>query len=177
MSPVPPDAPSARAAADREARRVALRNEMQMRFFEFAPRLARRLTLEELRARPRVLKDVDLELSPRMGATLGMCYPERRRIALNEGYFLREPRYLAYTLHHEMVHMFLWDAGRDWGHTREFYALMAEFPADRHPVDLNVHVHARQARAGARDAREREEGLRREETLSAFVARVFGDRP
>ena len=165
------------AATDREARRVALRNQMQMRFFEFAPRLARRLTFEELRARPRVLKDVVLDLSSRMGNTLGMCYPERRRIALNEEYFLRDPRYLPFTLHHEMVHMFLWDAGRDWGHTREFYALMEEFPAERYPVDPNVHVHARQARAGARDAREREEERGREETLSAFVARVFGKLP
>jgi predicted SprT family Zn-dependent metalloprotease len=165
------------APADIETRRIQLRNQMQMRFFDFSPRLTRRLTCEELLANPRALKDVTLNLSPRMGNTLGMCYPERRRIALNEDYFLREPRYLPYTLHHEMVHLFLWDAGRDWGHTREFYALMEEFPADLYPADPNVHVHARQARAGARDARSREEERAREETLTAFVARVFGGSP
>jgi SprT-like family len=155
-------------------RRVELLNTMQLCFFEFAPRLIRHLTYEELKTRPQVLKNVGLDLSTRMARALGMCYPERRRIALNEPYFLKNPRYLPYTLYHEMVHMFLYDAGRPWGHTREFYALMEEFPSEKYPTDPNVHIHGRQARSGKRQKQQKDEVKAQEETMTAFIARVFG---
>ena len=153
---------------------MELRNAMQLCYFEFAPRLVRHLTYDELTSKPGVLKNVGLDLSERMQRALGMCYPERRRIALNEPYFLNNPRYLAYTVYHEMVHMFLYDAGRPWGHTREFYALMEEFPSEKYPPDPNVHIHGRQARAGKRQKQSKDDEKASEETLSSFIARVFG---
>jgi|GEM_PF-4010316 len=149
-------------------------NALYQRFFEFAPTLLRHLTYDELKTRPQVLRSVGLELSPRMERALGMCYPEKRRIALNGPYFIRNPDYLAYTLYHEMVHMFLYDAGRPWGHTREFYALMEEFPRTQHKIDPNVHIHMRSARAGKRLKTSRDEQKAQEETLSDFVKRMFG---
>ena len=161
-------------AVPHELARARALNALHQRYFEFAPLLLRHLTYEELKARPNVLKGVGLELSPRMERALGMCYPEKRRIALNEPYFLRNPDYLAYTLYHETVHMFLFDAGRPWGHTREFYALMEEFPRHQHTVDPNVHIHMRSAKAGKRLKRSRDEQKAQEETLSEFVKRMFG---
>ncbi len=157
-----------------DPRRVALLNASHLCFFEFAPRLLRHLTYEELKTKPSVLKNVGVEFSGRMARALGMCYPERRRIALNEPYFLKNPCYLPYTLYHEMVHMFLFDAGRPWGHTREFYSLMEEFPSTKYPADPNVHIHMRQARAGKRQKQARDDEKAQEETLSGFIARVFG---
>lgn len=157
-----------------EARLVALKNTSQLCYFEFAPRLLRQLTYEEITTRPHVLKNVGLDFSERMARALGMCYPERRRIALNAPYFHQNPHYLPYTLYHEMVHMFLFDAGRPWGHTREFYALMEEFPASKYPTDPNVHIHMRRAVAGKREKQVRDAQKNQEEALSSFIARVFG---
>ena len=151
-----------------------LKNELYMRFIEFAPILLKHLRYEELKSRPDCLRNVSLQLSVRQVRAVGMCYPEKRKIVLNQNYFLKNPQYLPYTLYHELVHLFLFDAGRPWGHTKEFYLLMEDFPVHKHPLDPNVHIHEQRAHAGAALKRKKDSEISQLETLSQFIERVFG---
>lgn len=119
---------------------LELTNKTYLLFFEFAPILLSETPFEKNYLQAAALKNIKVEFSGKLGRSLGICYPERRRIALNEKYFLKKPSYIGYTLFHEMVHQYLFDIQKPWHHTKEFYRLMEKFPR-KYPVDPNVHVH------------------------------------
>lgn len=126
---------------------VILKNRAQMLYFELAPILLKQAKPEGDELRKIALKNVVIDFSQRMGSTLGLCYPETRKIHLNFEYFSKKTSYLPYTLYHEMVHQFLFDMKKPWHHTTEFYFLMGLFP-NCYARDPNVHIHMRQAQAG-----------------------------
>jgi predicted SprT family Zn-dependent metalloprotease len=150
-------------------------NELYLRYFEFAPKMLKRMTYEQLKANPYCLKKVELLTSTRLNTAIGMCYPTKRRIVVNENYFLTWPSYLPYTLYHEMVHLFLYDIQQPWGHTKEFYAIMEDFPSHIYPIDPNVHIHERHAKAGRKLKNQRSMEVAAQESLSQYVERVFGE--
>ena len=91
---------------------------------------------------------VDIDLSARMKTRLGEADLFHGMIRLNSSYFMNSPEVLPYTLFHEMIHLWLYDCGRDPAHTRKFYEKMATFDELGLPVDHKVHIHKRQVKEG-----------------------------
>jgi predicted SprT family Zn-dependent metalloprotease len=154
-----------------------LQNELMSTYLAFAPLLLKHRSFEEVQKFPRALRDVDFALSDRMAHTLGMCYAHKRRLVFNENYFSLNPHLLPYTLFHELVHLFLFDLKKPWGHTKEFYALMEEFPHERYSVDTKVHIHMKAAAAGKKLKSSKDAEAKQQEALSQVLSRMFGDKP
>lgn len=77
-------------------------------------------------------RDYRLELSRRMKRTQGLSIPSQRVIRLSLPH-LKELGWeaLEATLRHEMVHCWLFERGRPWGHSPEFKAKLKEIEEDR----------------------------------------------
>ena len=132
---------------------------MNKLYLEFAPLLLAKRSSEQERGSPDCLRKVEFRLSGRMERALGLCYPTKRLIKINVSYFSERVAFLPYTVFHELVHLFLYDLGRPWGHTAEFYSLMECFPVERYMKDPNVHIHEKQEQKGrAVNARHDAEG-------------------
>jgi len=72
-----------------------------------------------------------LELSRRMRKTQGLSLPSQKVIRLSLSH-LKEAGWeaLEATLRHEMVHCWLFERGRPWGHSPEFRAKLKEIEED-----------------------------------------------
>jgi predicted SprT family Zn-dependent metalloprotease len=77
-------------------------------------------------------RDYRLELSRRMRKTQGLSIPSQKVIRLSLSH-LKELGWeaLEATLRHEMVHCWLFERGRPWGHSPEFKAKLKEIEEDR----------------------------------------------
>jgi len=84
-----------------------------------------------------------IEFSRKMKQKMGLAYLFEQKIRLNESYFLADPKFLAYTLFHEMTHLWLYNCNLDPGHTERFYGKMQEFTKTGLPIDKEVHIHTR----------------------------------
>lgn len=84
-----------------------------------------------------------IEFSKKMKQKMGLAYLFEQKIRLNETYFAADPKFLAYTLFHEMTHLWLYNCHLDPGHTERFYKKMQEFSKTGLPIDKEVHVHSR----------------------------------
>jgi predicted SprT family Zn-dependent metalloprotease len=78
------------------------------------------------------LKHFKKELSRRMRKTQGLSIPSQKVIRLSLPH-LKELGWeaLEATLRHEMVHCWLFERGRPWGHSPEFKAKLKEIEEDR----------------------------------------------
>lgn len=76
-------------------------------------------------------RDYRLELSRRMRRTQGLSIPSQRIIRLSLSH-LKELGWetMEATLRHEMVHCWLFERGRPWGHTPEFKAKLKQVEED-----------------------------------------------
>lgn len=61
----------------------------------------------------------ELQLTRRMKSTKAKALPDKRLIRFSRSHLLNDDDVEA-TLKHEMVHLWLYERGRSWGHTREF---------------------------------------------------------
>jgi len=86
---------------------------------------------------------VRIDVSRRLKSKLGLAYLFEKKIILNEDYFAQDPKWLPYTLFHEMVHVWLYSCYLDPGHTSRFYRKMAEFKSTGLPIDSEMHIHDR----------------------------------
>lgn len=72
-------------------------------------------------------RDYSIQLNKRMNITYGRVFPSKGRILLSyrfleRGDWLQSDK----TLKHEMVHCWLYEKGKPWGHTKEFKAKLKE---------------------------------------------------
>jgi predicted SprT family Zn-dependent metalloprotease len=82
-----------------------------------------------------------ISFSSKMKLKTGLALLFENKIRLNQNYFSANPERLAYTIFHEMTHLWLYHCGHDPGHTARFYAKMDEFSETGFAVDGDVHVH------------------------------------
>lgn len=92
-----------------------------------------------------LMPGVEISFCGKMKQKLGLAILFQRKIKLNLKYFAKDPKLLPYTLFHELTHLWLYDCLLDPGHTRRFYAKMAEFNTTGLPLDPAVHIHRRLA--------------------------------
>ena len=67
------------------------------------------------------LKSVTFRLSKRMSSTYGHISPKKRLITISAPYMEKvDWKTLQKTLIHEMIHLWLYQKKKPWGHTKEF---------------------------------------------------------
>ena len=78
------------------------------------------------------------DFTKKLRAKLGITFVFDRKIFLNEKYFFRYPERLAYTLFHELTHLWLYESFYDPNHTPRFYRKMRDFYGTKYPIDREV---------------------------------------